>query len=87
MATGQEAPWRGMRTTRTSWQKYFPPNCAPMPISWLILSTFSSISRSRNACPCSLPPVGRLSRNRVLASLATLREYSAEVPPTTMARW
>jgi hypothetical protein len=24
MPTGQEAPWRGRRITRTSWQKYFP---------------------------------------------------------------
>ena len=31
IATGQEAPCRGSRTTRTSWQKYLPPNCAPMP--------------------------------------------------------
>ena len=30
-ATGQEAPCRGSRTTRTSWQKYLPPNCAPIP--------------------------------------------------------
>ena len=27
-----EAPWRGRRITRTSWQKYFPPNCAPIPM-------------------------------------------------------
>ena len=31
MATGHEAPWRGSRMTRTSWQKYLPPNWAPMP--------------------------------------------------------
>ena len=30
-ATGHEAPCRGSRTTRTSWQKYLPPNCAPIP--------------------------------------------------------
>eukprot|EP00438_Fugacium_kawagutii_P024855 Skav207482 [mRNA] locus=scaffold2519:8734:10009:+ [translate_table: standard] len=29
---GQEAPWRGSRTTLTSCKKY-PPNCAPMPSS------------------------------------------------------
>ena len=29
---GHEAPWRGKRITRTSWQKYLPPNCAPMPV-------------------------------------------------------
>ena len=31
IATGHEAPCRGSRTTRTSWQKYLPPNWAPMP--------------------------------------------------------
>ena len=31
IATGHEAPWRGSRITRTSWQKYLPPNCAPIP--------------------------------------------------------
>ncbi len=31
MPTGQEAPWRGRRITRTSSAKYLPPNCAPMP--------------------------------------------------------
>ena len=31
IATGHEAPCRGSRTTRTSWQKYLPPNCAPIP--------------------------------------------------------
>ena len=28
---GNEAPWRGRRIARTSWQKYLPPNCAPTP--------------------------------------------------------
>src|SRR5688572_31265744 len=47
IATGHEAPWRGRRTTRTSWQKYFPPNWAPMPKDWVSLKTSSSSSRSR----------------------------------------
>ena len=34
---GSEAPWRGRRMTRTSWQKYLPPNCAPTPICWVSL--------------------------------------------------
>ena len=34
IATGQLAPWRGRRTMRTSWQKYLPPNWAPMPVCW-----------------------------------------------------
>ena len=25
------AAWRGRRTTRASWEKYLPPNSAPMP--------------------------------------------------------
>ena len=33
IATGQLAPWRGSRITRASWQKYLPPNCAPMPVA------------------------------------------------------
>ena len=33
MPTGSDAPCRGSRITRTSWQKYLPPNCAPMPSS------------------------------------------------------
>lgn len=53
--TGHEAPWRGNRITLTSWQKYLPPNCAPIPnlcVSWWI---FCSISKSRNPLPCSFP--------------------------------
>ena len=53
--TGQEAPWRGNLTTRTSWTKYFPPNCAPIPICWLSSWILCSNSTSRNALPCSLP--------------------------------
>jgi len=34
MPTGQDAPWRGRRITRTSWQKYLPPNWAPMLRWW-----------------------------------------------------
>ena len=44
-------------TTLTSWQKYLPPNCAPMPNFWVILSTFSSISRSLKPLPYSLPSI------------------------------
>ena len=47
IATGQDAPWRGSRTTRTSWQKYLPPNCAPIPNDWVSSKTFSSSSTSR----------------------------------------
>ena len=49
MPMGREAPWRGRRMTRTSWQKYLPPNCAPMPVSWLSCSTFCSSSKLKQA--------------------------------------
>ncbi len=62
MATGHEAPWRGMRTTRTSWQKYLPPNWAPMPNAWVSFSTSPSSSRSRKAWPAAEPSVGSVSR-------------------------
>ena len=55
MPTGSDAPCRGSRITRTSWQKYLPPNCAPMPMVRVSSSTFCSISRSRNAWPALLP--------------------------------
>ena len=62
MATGQDAPCRGSRTTRTSWQKYLPPNCAPMPIFLVIWSTCCSSSWSRNPCPMGDPVAGSVSR-------------------------
>ena len=62
IATGHEAPWRGSRTTRTSWQKYLPPNCAPIPKDWVSLKTSSSSSRSRKPWASIEPSVGRLSR-------------------------
>mmetsp|Transcript_11136 Transcript_11136/g.33375 ORF Transcript_11136/g.33375 Transcript_11136/m.33375 type:complete len:249 (+) Transcript_11136:2914-3660(+) len=87
MPTGHDAPWRGNRTTRTSWQKYLPPNCAPMPrrcVNWRILD---SHSRSRKARPCSLPDLGRPSKYLVEASLTVFRVISADRPPITSARW
>ena len=51
IATGQLAPWRGRRTMRTSWQKYLPPNWAPMPVCWARSSTLRSSSTSRKPCP------------------------------------
>ena len=50
MATGQEAPCRGSLITRTSWQKYLPPNCAPMPLRLVISRTACSSSMSRKPC-------------------------------------
>ena len=62
IATGHEAPWRGSRTTRTSWQKYFPPNCAPIPNDCVSWKTSSSSSRSRNPWAAMDPDVGSASR-------------------------
>ena len=59
IATGQLAPWRGRRTMRTSWQKYLPPNWAPMPVRLGELAApLASSSTSRKPCP-SGEPVGR----------------------------
>ena len=55
IATGHEAPCRGSRTTRTSWQKYLPPNCAPMPKLRVSSRTSASSSRSRNPCAARNP--------------------------------
>ena len=87
MATGSEAPCRGSRTTRTSWQKYLPPNWAPMPKSRVSSSTCSSSSVSRNPCAAIDPSRGRSSRYLADAYFAVLRANSALVPPMTMARW
>ena len=62
MPTGQLAPWRGRRMTRTSWQKYLPPNWAPMPICCESTSTFASSSMSRNPRPLASPVSGSVSR-------------------------
>ena len=87
MPIGQEAPWRGRRTTRTSRAKYFPPNWAPMPVLRAASRSCASSSTSRKAWPCSLPAVGSPSSAFAEASLTVLRHASAEVPPTTNARW
>ncbi len=87
IATGHDAPCRGSRITRTSWQKYLPPNWAPMPIRRVMPSTCSSSSRSRKPCPAADPEAGSVSRYFADAYLAVFRANSALVPPTTMARW
>ena len=87
IATGHDAPCRGSRTTRTSWQKYLPPNCAPMPMFLVMPSTCSSSSRSRNPCAASDPEVGSVSRYLADAYLAVFSANSALVPPITTARW
>src|ERR1700691_6249625 len=87
IATGQDAPCRGSLTTRTSWQKYLPPNCAPIPIFLVMSSTVCSSSTSRKPFASIEPSVGSVSRYRADAYLAVLSAYSALVPPTTIARW
>jgi len=64
-----------------------PPNCAPMPMFLVMPSTCSSSSRSRNPCPAADPDDGSVSRYLADAYLAVFSANSAEVPPTTMARW
>ncbi len=86
-ATGHDAPCRGKRITRTSWQKYLPPNWAPMPNCCVSASTFASSSTSRKPCPSSLPDVGSVSSECADASFAVFNVISAEVPPITSARW
>ena len=61
IATGHDAPWRGRRITRTSWQKYLPPNCAPMPKDWVSLKTSSPARDHGSRCRPS-SPVGSSSR-------------------------
>mmetsp|Transcript_25828 Transcript_25828/g.61246 ORF Transcript_25828/g.61246 Transcript_25828/m.61246 type:complete len:200 (+) Transcript_25828:915-1514(+) len=85
--TGHEAPCLGRRTTRTSWQKYLPPNCAPIPIFWQSSLILASHSRSRKARPPALPLVWSSSRYLVLASFTVLSVCSALRPPITSAMW
>src|ERR1019366_7922199 len=85
--TGQDAPCLGRRITRTSWQKYLPPNCAPMPIRRVRPSNCSSTSRSRNPCPLAEPAAGPAARYFADAYWAASSANPALVPPTTMARW
>ncbi len=87
IATGQDAPCRGSRTTRTSWQKYLPPNCAPMPKLRVSSSTCASSSTSRKPCAVGDPVVGNASRYFADAYFAVFSANSALVPPTTIARW
>lgn len=49
--------WALHLTILTSWQKYLPPNWAPMPSFWVISNTLPSSSTSLNALPRSLPVV------------------------------
>ena len=58
---GHDAPWRGKRTTRTSWARYLPPNCAPNPMFCASSSNCFSSSMSRKARPVSSPVVGSSS--------------------------
>ena len=87
IAMGSDAPWRGKRTTRTSWQKYLPPNCAPIPKVRVSSRTFCSNSTSRKPWPVAASPeVGKESKYLVLASFAVFTVCSALVPPMTIAK-
>src|SRR5260221_568904 len=50
IATGHEAPCLGSLIARTSWQKYLPPNCAPIPAFLVISSTTCASPRSSSPC-------------------------------------
>src|SRR5580704_10016693 len=50
-------------------------------------STAASSSTSRNPCPEAEPDTGNASRYLADAYLAVLSANSADVPPTTMAKW
>ena len=88
MPTGHDAPWRGRRITRTSWQKYLPPNWAPMPklagqLEDLGLQLEVAARVAELVAGGGQAVVGSGS----LASLAVSTAYSAEVPPMTTPRW
>ena len=80
---GHDAPCLGRRITLMSWQKYFPPNWAPIPRPRDISRSSASSSRSLNACPNSFPLEGRLSRYPAEASFTVFKVSSTEVPPIT----
>ena len=82
MPTGQEAPWRGRRTTRMSWAKYLPPNCAPMPSLQAASAAASRAPRRGRPAP-DVSLGGQPVVVLVEASFTTLSVCSAEVPPTT----
>ncbi len=87
IAIGSEAPCLGRRMTLTSWQKYLPPNCAPIPSFWVRAKTSFSSSISLKALPVlASPVVGSESRYFVEASFAVFAVNSADVPPITIAR-
>ena len=81
--TGHDAPWRGRRITRTSWQKYLPPNCAPMPKDWVSLKTRPPASRSRKPLPAIEPPWAVC---RGSAPTRTLAVLSANPPTSRRSR-
>ena len=73
---------------RTSWQKYLPPNWAPMPVCCASASTFASSSTiAERVAEHRARRSASASRYLVLASLAVSTANSADVPPITTARW
>ena len=63
IATGHDAPWRGRRITRTSWQKYLPPNCAPMPnVCGQLEDLCLQLEVAEARGPLASPRVGSVSR-------------------------
>ncbi len=66
-------------STRTSWQKYLPPNCAPMPNCRVSSSTCCSSSTSRKPRP-SCVALGRAARRGSAPTRAS--RSSARTRPT-----
>ena len=88
MPTGQEAPWRGSRITRTSWQKYLPPNWAPMPNCWRELQHLGLELEVAEAAPELVARRSAACRGSgPTRSFAVFSANSADVPPMTTARW
>ena len=73
--TGQDAPCPGRRITRTSWQKYFPLNCAPNPSSSSSRPYFQKyLLMSKIQCQM-LCFVFAVQRKSLYLSLISVRRY------------
>ena len=82
IATGQLAPWRGRRTIRTSWQKYLPPNWAPIPVCWASAQHLAPRARRRGTRGRAASPSSAACRGSAsMASFAVSTANSADVPP------
>ena len=73
---------------RTSWQKYLPPNWAPMPVVWASAQHLLLEVDVAETVPAGASPrLAGCRGSRADASLAVSSAISADVPPITIARW